>query len=315
MTINDRARQAAQDVREAIGAPGMRGPTDADDLERFDRFRSRRQRSQRLGAMLLATVLTAAAIALVVRAFGPGRAVRPAIPKPPGGTILFGRWDPNIQQGHWFTISADGSDVRDLHVVATCAQWWPDGSKILITNDAAVGPGTPLRPATIRPDGSGLHPLDATKDPNLNLGCGDVSPDGRRIVLEGFGNLAERGLYLVRASDGGHAIRLTYGSNANPQFSPDGSQVVFLRTKVGVLPDGAGALFVVNTDGTGLRRITPWGYAFLDQAWSPDGRWIVFSLQGIGQPRIAMVRPDGSGLRRVPGIPGGMTGPDWGRGS
>jgi Tol biopolymer transport system component len=42
---------------------------------------------------------------------------------------------------------------------------------------------------------------------------------------------------------------------------------------------------------------TPWGYAFDDHAWSPEGSWIVFQ-RPYGQ--LYLVRPDGSDLHRVP---------------
>jgi TolB protein len=70
-----------------------------------------------------------------------------------------------------------------------------------------------------------------------------------------------------------------------------------MRTKLGIQPDGAGALFVVRTDGSRLRRITPWGSSFLDRAWSPDGRWIAFQ-RPYGE--LYLVRPDGSDLHPVP---------------
>jgi Tol biopolymer transport system component len=54
---------------------------------------------------------------------------------------------------------------------------------------------------------------------------------------------------------------------------------------------------VMGSDGTDPVRITPWGFAFGDHAWSPDGRWIVFQ-RPFGQ--LYLVRPDGSGLHRIP---------------
>ena len=59
----------------------------------------------------------------------------------------------------------------------------------------------------------------------------------------------------------------------------------------------ASALFVANTDGTGLRRLTAWGFAEDAGSWSPDGRWILFTKPG---GKLYIVRPDGSGLRRIP---------------
>jgi Tol biopolymer transport system component len=56
------------------------------------------------------------------------------------------------------------------------------------------------------------------------------------------------------------------------------------------------ALFVVNTDGTGLRRLTPWGFAQDTGSWSPDGRWILFANP---EGNLYVVHPDGRGLRQV----------------
>ena len=102
--------------------------------------------------------------------------------------------------------------------------WFPDRDRILVTNDADFTSTSPLRPAVIEPDGSDLRPLDAVDDPDLNLGCGSVSPDGTRIVLEGFNDEDTRrnGIYTVRASDGGGLVRLTSGYDGPPSYSPDG---------------------------------------------------------------------------------------------
>jgi Tol biopolymer transport system component len=72
--------------------------------------------------------------------------------------------------------------------------------------------------------------------------------------------------------------------------------VAFFRTRPGVSPQGAGALFVMRANGAGLHRITPWGFAFLGQSWSPDGRWIAFE-RPYGE--LYLVHPDGSELHRI----------------
>jgi dipeptidyl aminopeptidase/acylaminoacyl peptidase len=296
--LEDRGRRAANGINRAVGARDTIGRDDA--LERFHRFRARKERNQRIGAGLLAVGVTAAAIVLLGRAFSPLERTTPAAPRGSGGLILYGDWDAKLQQADWFTVRPDGSEIRDLQVTATCAVWSPDGSQILITNDAAVRTGSPLRPAVVDPDGSNLRPLDATGNPDLNLGCGDVSPDGRRIALEGFGQDGHPeldGIYSVRASDGGGLIRLLGGPVSTPWYSPDGTRLSFFDTKEGVSPSGSGALFVMGADGGDPVRITPWGYAFDDHAWSPDGRWIVFQ-RPYGE--LYLVHPDGSGLHRVP---------------
>lgn len=300
MSLDDRGRSAAWELHRVLDrSSDLDGGVDL--VERFHRERSRRERRDRrrgaiVGGAFAIVVMVLLAIGVSVRGVAPAGTS-------PTGTILYGRWRADVQRSWWFTAGVDGRDVRDLGISATCARWWPDGSKILVTDDDAVGPGRPLRPATIRPDGSGMDPLDATMDPSLNLGCGDVAPDGRLLVLEGFNDResGRNGIYLVRASDGGGLRRVVASprgaSDGNPVFSPDGTRIAFFRIRPGVSPPGAGALFTVNLDGSSLRRITSWGGAFLGQEWAPDGSWIVYQRPyGV----LSLVHPDGTGRRDVP---------------
>jgi Tol biopolymer transport system component len=53
---------------------------------------------------------------------------------------------------------------------------------------------------------------------------------------------------------------------------------------------------VVNTDGTGLSRISPIDRAQDSGSWSPDGRMILFPN---ANGKLFVVRPDGSGKRQI----------------
>jgi Tol biopolymer transport system component len=99
------------------------------------------------------------------------------------------------------------------------------------------------------------------------------------------------------------------GGDIPGDYSPDGTQFVFVRAKPGADPNARhqrGALFVENTDGTCLHRIVPFGLANShDNAvarWSPDGSAILFaSDHGL----LFVVHPDGTGMRRIPLDTGG----------
>ncbi|MGE5460414.1 MAG: TolB family protein [Solirubrobacterales bacterium] len=313
MNVDDRGREAAGEVRRAFASTGrFLAPV---ELERLHDERLRRARHQRWRAGLVAAGITIVAVVLLVSALRDRSPVVPAN-RVPTGTVLYGRWNARTEHARWFTSNVDGSDVRDLGLTATCARWIPGGTDILITNDVAFSPDHPLRPAIVHADGSDKRPLEATKDPSLNLGCGDVSPDGRSIVLEGFtDDGSQNGIYLVRASDGGGLRAVSESapgeSIGDPVFSPDGTRIAFFRTKAGVSPQGAGAIFTIGVDGSNLRRITPWGGAFLDQSWSPDGQWIIYQRPyGV----LTMVHPDGSDPHDVPLTlpPGsGAQNPSW----
>jgi Tol biopolymer transport system component len=299
MNVDERGRAAADELRRAFTGTDRFGA--AVELERLHGEQLRRARHQRLRAGLVAAVITIAAIVVLASVLRTRSPMVPATPIPTG-TILYGRWDPTTQNARWFTANVDGSNVRDLGFDATCARWLPGGTEILITNDEAYSRDHRLRPAIVQADGSDKEPLEATKDPGFNLGCGDVSPDGRFIVLEGFAQQGtDNGIYLVRSSDGGGLRPVSVSqpgeSIGDPTFSPDGTQVAFFRTKEGVSPQGAGAIFTVDVDGSHLKRITPWGGAFLDQSWSPDGQWIVYQRPyGV----LTMVRPDGTERHDIP---------------
>ena len=77
-----------------------------------------------------------------------------------------------------------------------------------------------------------------------------------------------------------------------------------------------GQLYLVHPDGSGLHRVPisleP-GTGALNPSWSPDGAWIVVSLQRAEVSGIFVVHPDGTDLRPVTGA-SGVQGqhPDWG---
>src|SRR5436190_6583446 len=62
------------------------------------------------------------------------------------------------------------------------------------------------------------------------------------------------------------------GSNISPAPSPDGSKVAMILSK-----DGWPDLYVCNSDGSDLRRLTHSPEDESSPCWSPDGRWICFA--------------------------------------
>jgi Tol biopolymer transport system component len=79
------------------------------------------------------------------------------------------------------------------------------------------------------------------------------------------------------------------GQTARSAGEPYRGTIAFVR-------DGQGdALYVIHADGSGLRRITPPGVS--EYKWSPNGRLIAYIVGGRGS--LWLVRPDGTGLRRL----------------
>lgn len=126
------------------------------------------------------------------------------------------------------------------------------------------------------------------------------SPDGRSIAFRGYWGAGdgEYALY-VTGTDGCGTRRLTRSIAGNPTWSPDGKSIAFDTS-------GAGEIWKVHRDGLGLVRIaTPTRRYYQDQpAWSPDGQEIAFVRYYGNRGQIWMMRPDGSGKRRVYRDPG-----------
>ena len=100
-----------------------------------------------------------------------------------------------------------------------------------------------------------------------------------------------------------------------PDLSPDGTQIVF-TSWITDETDGRWGLFIVDVDGSNLRRLTAPQGMDRDPAWSPDGQFIAFSRDNVGSTRpsnccrIWIKAIDGSVNRKVPGTLGGIN-PTW----
>jgi TolB protein len=93
----------------------------------------------------------------------------------------------------------------------------------------------------------------------------------------------------------------------DPDWSPDGQQIAFVDHSA-----AGGDLYVMNADGSGLRKLTDSrpppapNYGARQPAWSPDGRTIAF---GYGNEGISLIGADGSSLR--PFVRGFSFAPAW----
>ncbi len=107
----------------------------------------------------------------------------------------------------------------------------------------------------------------------------DVSPDGRTIVFDLLGDL-----YTLPIG-GGTATRITSGMpfDAQPRYSPDGRQIVFVSDR-----SGADNVWIVSAIGDAPRQVTRDERTFfISPEWAPDGDYIVVSksTEIVNRPR------------------------------
>jgi TolB protein len=85
------------------------------------------------------------------------------------------------------------------------------------------------------------------------------------------------------------------GTNYMPVFSPDGRQIALMSAR-----DGNNEIYVINADGSNLRRLTNHPAADSTPTWSPSGEQIAFTSDRTGSPQIYIMRAaDGSNVQRI----------------
>jgi TolB protein len=235
------------------------------------------------------------------------------------GQIAFRRYlGPDRTKGAIFVAARDGTAERQLTTAPAKASddypdMAPDGSFVAFQRCGVNTCGVYL----INTDGTGLRRVDD--------GCGKIppkctdnsypaiSPDGRQIAFNrAFGRIRQdqidhSGIYRMRI-DGSRIRKVSLpakrtAEDVEPQWSPDGRQIVFVRHNVSAKPAGKQAVFVVNADGSGRRRVTPYRIKAGDGPdWSPDGSQILFrspQTDDFLNSDIWTMHPDGTGLRQI----------------
>ena len=82
--------------------------------------------------------------------------------------------------------------------------------------------------------------------------------------------------------------------NFLPAWSPDGTMLAFMSNR-----DGNPEIYIVNRDGTNLRRITNHPNADVTPTWAPSGKQLAFTSDRTGLPQVYIVNIDGTGLDRI----------------
>ena len=140
-------------------------------------------------------------------------------------------------------------------------------------------------------DGAGEETALASFEPIISPAW---SPDGRRLAYVSFEN-KKPVVYVHSLLDGKRQVAANFrGSNSAPAWSPDGKTLA-----VSLSRDGGSQLFLLNPDGSGVRRVTSSSAIDTEPRFSPDGKWIYFTSDRGGSPQIYRMPVTGGEPQRV----------------
>jgi hypothetical protein len=86
-------------------------------------------------------------------------------------------------------------------------------------------------------------------------------------VRSGLRDRERRDLHGPLGRDGRRSAHQQPRRGYRPAWSPDGTRIAFTSDR-----DGPRAIYVMNEDGSDVKRLTPLTWASFRPAWSPDGR-------------------------------------------
>jgi Tol biopolymer transport system component len=90
------------------------------------------------------------------------------------------------------------------------------------------------------------------------------------------------GIYLIQADGSGEPVMLSAhpSNDSKPTWSPDGSKIAFESIRDDVANQKYMDIYMMNSDGSQLTRLTNTDGWFTEPEWSPDGNYIALASHG-----------------------------------
>lgn len=136
----------------------------------------------------------------------------------------------------------------------------------------------------------------------------ELSPDGNTLLYTSYHASGFPDIYKIDLNSGRRTPFAAFkGTNMGARFSPDGKSVAMILSG-----SGNSELYLGNSDGAQLRRLTRTKSLEADPSWSPNGKRIALTSDQQGKPQIFTINADGSDFSRErTDISRNCSEPDW----
>jgi Tol biopolymer transport system component len=119
-------------------------------------------------------------------------------------------------------------------------------------------------------------------------------------------NIWKRTLGPSNSTSAGEKFLTSTTIESGPQFSPDGSKIVFESTRT-----GASEIWLCRSDGSNLIQLTHLNTVTGTPRWSPDGEQIAFDSRAPGNAEIFVMDSRGGSMRQLTHEPSADVVPSW----
>jgi TolB protein len=183
-----------------------------------------------------------------------------------------------------------GQEFRLSSMVGYSSRWSPDGSMIAVSMEQQGNSDLYL----ISPEGRMMRRLTENSEIDVSPAW---SPDGQQIAFCSNRSGGPQ-IYIIDINSG-NTRRLTFRGdyNTSPAWSPKGDRIAYTSRA------GGFRIMTISVTGGDPQEVA----AGEDPSWSPDGRYLVFSVRG----RLRVASKDGRSNKQLTAGGGDDTSPAW----
>jgi TolB protein len=203
---------------------------------------------------------------------------------PDGQRIAYHSWEANKRALITVNVAGGGEHIIAGNLEDQLPTWTSDGANIVFLTRRSGNRASELF----------AGPQDGSQKPAF-IGNAEY-PTGapnNMLAFKGWESTGV-GLRLGGLDLSGAVVLSDNETDTAPAVSPDGKQVAFMSRR-----DGNWNIYIVRSDGKGLKQLTTDKAEDGLPTWSPDGKAIAFASNRGGPWAVWAITPDGSGARQL----------------